>query len=686
MTRPLPAHEPVRRVHLVFKTHLDVGFTDFARNVVARYFEVYIPAALALAKELREAGAAERFVWTTGSWLVYEYLEQARGEARARMEEAILAGDIVWHGLPFTVHSEVMDPDLFRFGLTLSQELDRRFGRRTIAAKMTDVPGHTRGIVPLLVEAGIRFLHIGVNPASTPPSVPDVFRWRDPSGAELIVMLQKGAYGGLMRVPGLDQAILFAHTSDNMGPQSAAEVRAAFRQARRRVPGALVIASTMDAFAEPLLAMRRQLPVVTHEIGDTWIHGVGSDPKKVAQFRTLLRLRRRWLSEGRADPANPRFQAFSHSLLLVPEHTWGQDIKLHLGDYACYDTERFRAACQTPRFQSFASSWDEQRAYIRSAVESLNATPLARDAEIALQALEPARPDLSGLALADPTTAFETAHWQLGFDPQTGALNQLREAATGRRWASPGHKLALFRYETFSAADYSRFYERYVVHKRQVAPWAIPDFTKPGIDACGAVHGEWQPQLEQLYHRCDASGHRFVVWMRLPEAPTRLYGCPRELALEVEAPNGEPALYLTLQWFGKQACRLPEAIWFSFSPRVASGGRWQMDKLGQTISPLEVVRNGNRKLHAVGSGVSYHDAHGSLSIETLDAPLVAPGQPSLLSFDNRQPAISGGMHFLLFNNVWGTNFPMWYGEDARFRFLISVGPRSAGLPEWLQRS
>ena len=37
--------------------------------------------------------------------------------------------------------------------------------------------------------------------------------------------------------------------------------------------------------------LRAQLPVITQEIGDTWIHGVGTDPKKVAQYRELLRWR-----------------------------------------------------------------------------------------------------------------------------------------------------------------------------------------------------------------------------------------------------------------------------------------------------------------------------------------------------------------------------------------------------------
>src|SRR5689334_23954294 len=45
---------------------------------------------------------SQRYVWTTGSWLVYEYLEQATPEERTRMEKAVAAGDIAWHALPFT--------------------------------------------------------------------------------------------------------------------------------------------------------------------------------------------------------------------------------------------------------------------------------------------------------------------------------------------------------------------------------------------------------------------------------------------------------------------------------------------------------------------------------------------------------------------------------------------------------
>jgi hypothetical protein len=107
-----------------------------------------------------------------------------------------------------------------------------------------------------------------------------------------------------------------------------------------------------------------------------------------------------------------------------------------------------------------------------------------------------------------------------------------------------------------------------------------------------------------------------------------------------------------------------------------------MEKMGNMISPLEVVRKGNRKLHAIERRVVYRDEEGGLTLESLDAPLLAPGEPSLLNFNNKQPPLKRGVHFNLYNNVWGTNFPMWYGEDARFRFVLRVAAQvGSGLAE-----
>jgi len=53
----------------------------------------------------------------------------------------------------------------------------------------------------------------------------------------------------------------------------------------------------------------------------------------------------------------------------------------------------------------------------------------------------------------------------------------------------------------------------------------------------------------------------------------------------------------------------------------------------------------------------------------------------LLNFSNRQPPLQHGMYVNLYNNIWGTNFPMWYAEDARFRFVLRFQPTSPTQPE-----
>jgi hypothetical protein len=667
----------IEDIHLVFKTHLDVGFTDFARNVVGDYFTCFVPRALRVAEVLRQAERPERLVWTTGSWLIYEYLEQAEPAARRRMEAAITAGDIAWHGLPFTTHSELMDPELFACGLGLARELDRRFGRETIAAKMTDVPGHTRGIVPRLAEAGIRFLHIGVNPASTAPEVPPVFVWRDAGGAEVIVMYDQH-YGGFGRVPGSPAALAIEHTDDNAGPPTIDAVVEAFDRHRTACPTARIAASTLDAFARAIVPLQDRLPVVTAEIGDTWIHGVGSDPTKVSRLRELCRLRRQWLAAGDLQVDDPGLGRFSRFLLMVPEHTWGLDTKKHLGDWVNYDAARFGAARGLPHFRHFAASWDEQRAYLDAAVAALGDAQRTEATEH-LARLEPRRPEpAKGTPVPTDDVEFETAHFRVRFDRQHGAMVGLEDKATGRRWASSVHPLGLVRYDTFGAADYERFMDQYVVPAMRQEAWVLRDQGKPGLEAAGATRQTWFPMLAGLFRDRDGDDERVLLELTMPDEASAVYGAPRRLTVELDFPKAIREVRLTVQWFDKPACRLPEAVWCSFVPSVAADGGGWLEKMGQWVASVDVVRRGNRRLHAVGAGVEYRDGQDRLMVETLDAPLVAVGAPALLEFSGDLPQPKDGVHVNLFNNVWGTNFPQWFGEDARFRFVLRPAKASAG--------
>jgi len=655
-----------RKIHLIFKTHLDVGFTNYASAVVQSYFNKYIPEALVLARQMRLSGRSEGFIWTTGSWLIFEYLEQALPPQRREMEEAILAGEIAWHALPFTTHTELMDANLFRVGLSLSRRLDERFGKHTIAAKFTDVPGHTRSIIPLLAKAGVKFLHIGVNPGSTVPSVPPLFRWQAPGGEEVMVMYESG-YGSAFIIPGIEDALAFGHSSDNLGPQTLEQVTEIYQHLHAVYPEADIFASTLNAFAEKLEAVRSRLPVLTQEIGDSWIHGIGSDPIKVSQFRELLRLQREWIDSNPALQTDGKFERFQRRLLLVPEHTWGMDEKSFLADHENYSAAEFAAARKLPNFRTFEASWAEKRATIGAAVDALEDTPLAGEARARLAAIQPRRPALShwDALPADNVPTVDLPQFIVQFDPLTGAINQLTDR-NGISWADETHPLAWLRYQTFSAADYERFFHQYILPAEQSNGWSREDFTKPGLERANPLSRFWQPRVTAHYTK----DHCHLFHLAGDPQAVQDYGCPQDFFLQYSFEPEVPTLHIDLQWFNKPACRLPEATWLSFQPQASNTAEWRLDKLGAEISPLEVVENGNRHLHACGRGLTCRDAGQRFLLSTLDAPLVAPGEPSLLDFNNDQPDLRQGVHFNLHNNLWGTNFPMWFEDDCRFRFTL----------------
>jgi hypothetical protein len=653
----------------MFKCHLDVGFTDTQAGVMHLYFERYFPQAIQVANLLRQAGE-ERYVWTTGSWLLYEYLEQATGEQRRRAEQAVAAGDLAWHALPFSWETEMLDRSMIVGALGLSQSLDRRFGRTTTGAKMSDVPGHSIGIVGPLAENGVKLLDIGVNGASTPPEVPPLFVWKDAEGASLIMMYHHKGYGGVVRVPGSDLAIDVEMRNDNGGPHSVEEIKKIYADLRKQFPNAQVTAAGLSEIANAVEPYRSNLPVVTQEIGDTWIYGVPSDPVKVARYREVARLRSDWIAQEKFRVGDPTDLALLRRLLLAVEHTWGVDTK-RLKDYDHYTPKDLAKVVDTPKFRWAETSWAEKRKDIDEGIANLPQL-LRAQALQNVRALQPAEPERAELEPHPAGAEIETTHFALALDSKTGAVCRLRAKATGREWASPEHPLALFAYQTFSKADYDRFIARYITVKTW---WAPMDFGKPHIEKFGAQSRIWLPALTNCWAGKVASGHRVLGELRIRDAEAERSGLvawPQKLHVELFFPDAEPSAQVNFSWSGKGANRLPEAMWLSFLPQAPDPRGWSLEKVDRFMSPLDVVRGGNRHMHAVSNAIRYKDTQGEFSIETLDAPVVALGEKSPIAYSDAQPDLAGGFHFSLFNNAWGTNYIQWFGEDMRFRFVLHV--------------
>lgn len=655
-------------IHVIFKTHLDIGYTDLAPKVINQYMTEYFPKALKTDRIMGKNGH-EKFIWTTGSWLIYEFLRTASPEKKTEMERAIRDGLITWNAYPFSFNGDLLDRDMWKFALSIADGLDKKYGKKTIAAKMTDVMGETIGAISVLNEAGIKMLHIGTNDKCIRPDTPPVFLWKDRNGNELIVVYEN-TYGGTTIIPGFNHILHFEFTLDNLGPQTPEEVKEIYSKLHHDYPNAVIMASTMDRYAKELLRIKDKLPVITSEIGSTWIYSAGTDPMKYASLRALMRLRTRWLTEKRIDPSDKAFLDFSTNLLLASEHTGGLSEGRFL-DQEHWTPAELEQAFDWASYQLMTQSWNDSRSYLQKAVDALGNSTLADQARKELALLKPSKPSLKGFKPVSLRVPLKSMYFDIKFDSVTGAIVSLIDRNKKAELINIPNPIGLFWHESFSDGEFRHWLSQYTTNEDARESLSM---SKPNIEKHGAVSAKRLPQVKQAFIKNDKKSLIVLLQLQLQEYRSSDYGLPEEIWFQIGFPSDKKEIKYTVQWFNKKPCRLPEAYWFSMGFAGCKPDVWRIKKIDYMISPLDVVSKGARSLHAFNRGVFYDDGQHKIEIESIDCPIVAPGAPSLLEFDDQLPDLSkGAWHFNLFNNKWATNFPTWYSDDAKFRFTIRMG-------------
>eukprot|EP00039_Didymoeca_costata_P021307 m.344143 g.344143 ORF g.344143 m.344143 type:complete len:974 (-) comp23897_c0_seq1:105-3026(-) len=365
----------IKTVLIIDADHLDEGYHGQVTDVNNRYFDMFWPRAMNIAKELKEGNHSETYTYTTFSWLISLFLScppNATGvhsplhcpnsTYRTQVLEAIQDGVLTWNAFPFNSELSAYDSSMMRFGINHTHMIDDMLQKpRKIVFPDRDVPGVTRAMIPILTSMGVKAINEAPNGAMLPTNVPPAFIWRDedsentvvnttnvdgvspPSGEEILVMWwQEDCHGKCFRVyPGSDTAVLFDWVGEDSGPNvnSASDVLQLYAEAREQFPNATSIKSaSLDDVASALLRpeVYRNLPTLNVEIGDTWSYGIQSDPKKVAQTRAAIRARASYEQshqtqlhslqhENITEIANPFtwWSNFSRCLLKGYEHTWG---------------------------------------------------------------------------------------------------------------------------------------------------------------------------------------------------------------------------------------------------------------------------------------------------------------------------------------------------------------------------
>ena len=160
---------------------------------------------------------------------------------------------------------------------------------------------------------------------------------------------------------------------------------------------------------------------------------------------------------------------------------------------------------------------------------------------------------------------------------------------------------------------------------------------------------------------------KIYVNLKCDERLCRELGAPKDI--QIIYTLSENGLEIDLSWFGKDSNRLTEAIYMRLFP---ANSNIKLKKLEDTIEPNSVISNGSRNLHAVSAAELIADKN-SYKFTNFDNPILSLGRGKILEFDNKFEDIEkDGISYVLYNNVWGTNFPLWYEDNAKFRFAIEI--------------
>jgi hypothetical protein len=207
-------------VHVVFSSHLDVGFTSSAAAVLNEYFTQYLPLAVNVTSAT--ANSATPYTWMTHAYVLSLFFDcpPAMGLScpsfalEDAVRQAVIDGRITFHAFPFNAELEFYTEELLAAGVQVSQTLATQLKRRGGVPRVIsqrDVPGTSIGVIPVLKRSGVIGFSIGANGAAAPARVPPISRWRLGNDS-LYLMFHPGNYGGDRRtdaviIPGLNHSL-----------------------------------------------------------------------------------------------------------------------------------------------------------------------------------------------------------------------------------------------------------------------------------------------------------------------------------------------------------------------------------------------------------------------------------------------------------------------------------------------
>ncbi|MDH7461696.1 hypothetical protein QEG73_10420 [Chitinophagaceae bacterium 26-R-25] len=718
---------PVKEIIVVFKTHFDIGYTHRVKDLVQYYRTSMIDRALKAMDDSKQLPADQQFEWTCPGWVMSKVMEPWEGqtaERRKKLDEAFASGKFVTHAMPFTIETDICEPEVLTRGLGFASRLSRRYNLPLPhAAKVTDMPSHSGELATILGNAGVKFLHIGCNWPSGAVQTPGLFWWEGPDGAKVLTFYSSiygtatglnwpNSWGGNDHfvghglLPPKDWPYkawpaIFV-TLDNSGPPKAEDVKKLFEEAQRKMPGVKIRFGTMEDFANLILAENPTLPMVKKEMPDTWVHGSMSDPGGSKMSRESAPL----LATGEVLNTQLKIWGLPVSsvadsvarayelMALYAEHTWGGSASIK---------QYGKAFQQLPssKYADLEASWNDKTNYVRNALDIsrrlendnlqwlatsvsckpgsaivYNPLPWKRSGIVNVQGKDVFVKDIPAngyTTLSVPSKlesnaiagdVIENQFYKITFDAQKGVISSLIDKRTGYDWAADisGQQTGQYINERFTYEQAAAYTEAYQQKRAFNLEGKNEDWLHPGINKPGMISEKIVP-----YRKASPVGGKLSIHSG-GLTQTALLELPGDTAnhlpatrLRVSLSDNQPFLDLEITIIDKAKDNWPEADWLALPFNIKNPVFNVYRPLGIMNPASDILTGANKNIYSVGQGVTLSDENGrGIAVAPLDHPLISLDTMGIWKFSLDFVPKKPVVYINLYNNQWNTNYRYWY--------------------------
>jgi hypothetical protein len=345
--------KPIRKweVYLLHHSHVDIGYTHVQTEVVRMHWR-YFEQVIELARKSADYPPGSRFKWNVEVlWAVDSYLKQASKEKREQFIEAVRKGWIALDALYGNELTALCRPEELIRLVDYAQKLKQRYGFTIDSAMITDVPGYTWGIVPVLAQSGVKYFSVGPNRGHrigyTLSSWGDKpFYWESPSGKRKVLCWVAGEGYSLFHAGRLDGGRLFEYLKrlekseypydmlqvrysiggDNGPPDPGLSDFVKNWNEKYAYPK-LIVATASEMCREFERRYGDRIPRARGDFTPYWEDGAGSSARETSMNRDaaerLVQAETLWAMLNPARyPAEDFYKAW-REVVLYDEHTWG---------------------------------------------------------------------------------------------------------------------------------------------------------------------------------------------------------------------------------------------------------------------------------------------------------------------------------------------------------------------------